>query len=100
MPRQKEGARTQHAPTRGTAKRLGEKHAEPRPIGRVLSAALSWDENSRFSRETEPTTTQNWIVLHNKTDAAMIGRVRGIAKRKGLWLEHQGVPAARLGRPL
>src|SRR5258706_12848439 len=31
-----EGARTQRSPTRGTAKRLWENHAKPRPLGRVL----------------------------------------------------------------
>src|SRR5690606_9812192 len=32
----KEGARTQRTPTSGTAKRLGGKHAKPRPMGRAL----------------------------------------------------------------
>jgi hypothetical protein len=31
-----EGARTQRALSRGTAKRLSHKHAKPRPVGRVL----------------------------------------------------------------
>jgi len=35
-------ARTQRALVCGTAKRLGEKHAKPRPGGRVQSAVLSF----------------------------------------------------------
>ena len=47
------GARTQRAPTRGTAKRPGEEHAKPSDGARA-SAALSSSKNSQFSRGTWP----------------------------------------------
>src|SRR5580658_384221 len=55
---QKIGARTQRALHRGTAKRLSEKRAKPRPMGRArwFSEGL---ENSRFSMQPVAEATLN-----------------------------------------
>ena len=53
-PATKEGARTPHAPTRGTEKRPWKEARRAAPDGARASAVLSSEENSRFSRGTEP----------------------------------------------
>ena len=63
-----EKARTQRTLVCGTAKRLGEKHAKPRPVGRVLWAVLSF-KFAVFRRDRSRSYAKFFVSIY------MFGRI-------------------------